>query len=320
LVAIVIVATFVGAWEMLARNAGLGPTLVDNKTLWADNRHQLNKQGQDAIVLLGGSRLHRAIDVETMSERFARPVFQLAVEGSSCLPVLEDIAVDPRVTGTVLISVTPALMFNRKITQLDTGRQARYVANYRRQSLARRLDQKLSLFLQEHLALRTPQAQPAVVIAELIETGQMPAPHYMTLSRDRVPDVDLDLMPQEQSDENMVAVFRRHVTPYSGQEFAPFADYIAALVGLLRQRGANVIFLQLPAAGSVRNYEEETFPRQGLWNALESSVDATFIHYEDYPQLTGFVGRDGSHVESGQMVEFTARLSELLARHMVLDQ
>ena len=150
LVTILIVAVFVGAWELLVRNAGLGPALVDNKTLWADTRHRLNQQGHDAVVLLGGSRMQRAIDVSTMSAQFNRPVFQLAVEGSSYLPTLEDLAVDPRVSGTIVVSLTPALTFNRELTQLDNGRQARYVENYRRQSLARRFEQKLTLFLQEH--------------------------------------------------------------------------------------------------------------------------------------------------------------------------
>lgn len=313
-VAVLIVVIFTGTWELIARNAGLGPALVDNKTLWADTRHRLNKQGQEAVVLLGGSRMQRAVDVQTMSATFDRPVFQLSVEGSSYLPVLEDLAVDPRVSGDIVVSITPALTFNRELTQLDNGGQARYVENYRQQSLARRLEQKLTLFLQEHLALRAPQAKPSLVISELAGTGNLPGPGHKTISRDRVALIDLDRMSAEQNDRIMVEVYRQHVAPYSASEFAPFANYISTLVGMLRQKGANVYFIRLPSAGAVRAYEEELFPREEFWDVLAANVDATFIHYEEHPQLAGFLSRDGSHIDSPGIVEFTTRLNDVLAR------
>lgn len=317
IVAFLIVAVFVGAWETLARKSGLGPRLADNQTLWADTRHQLNKQGQDAIVLLGGSRMQRAVDVETMSAHFDRPVFQLAIEGSSYLPVLEDLAVDPRVAGTVLISVAPALTFNRELPQLDNGRQANYVANYRRQSLARRLEQKLTLYLQEHLALRAPNAEPATVFSALAASGELPKPHHKTISRDRVALINLDLLPGEQNDVGMVELYKDYVSPYADIEFGPFVNYISTLVGMLQQKGVDVYFIRLPSDGAVETYEENLFPREQFWGVLEANVDATFIHYKEYPELAGFVSRDGSHIDSARIVEFTRRLNEVLARSQV---
>ena len=66
-VAIIIVLIVTGAWELLARHAGIGPALVDNKTLWADTRHQLNQHGEEAIVLIGGSRIQRGVDVDRIA-------------------------------------------------------------------------------------------------------------------------------------------------------------------------------------------------------------------------------------------------------------
>ena len=314
-VAILIVAIVAGSWELLIRDAGLGPAIVDNKTLWADTRHRLNKQGRDAIVLLGGSRMQRAIDVQSMSAQFKRPVFQLAIEGSSYLPVLEDLAVDPRVSGTIVVSVTPALTFNRHLTQLDNGRQAQYVEHYRRQSYARRLEQKLTLFLQEYIAFRAPRAKPTTVIPELIGTGTLPGPGHKTTSRDRVVQIDFDRMPVQQTDEILAAVHLENVAPYPETEFDPFVNYIATIVRMLRQKGADVYFVRLPSSGAVRVLEEELFPRQRFWGVLEANVDATFIHHEDYPQLSGFVSQDGSHIDSTRIAEFTTQLGQVLARH-----
>lgn len=314
-VTIVLVLLITGTWEYLARAAGLGPALVDNKTLWADTRHRLNKHGSDAIVLLGGSRMHRAVDVRTMSSHFERPVFQLAVEGSSYLPVLEDLAVDPRISGTIIISITPALTFNRELTQLDNGRQASYVEYQRSQSFTHRLEQSLTLFLQRHLAIRSPLAQPVKVVAEWQDSGAWPVPHYQTIFRDRVVHIDLDRNPADQDDDILAVVYDQHAAPYSTAEFAPFVDYTATLVDMLNRKGAEVIFVRLPSAGAIRTLERRLFPQQDFWDVLASNVKATFVHFDEHPQLDGFVSRDGSHTDSSKIVEFTTRLSNVLSTH-----
>lgn len=316
-VAILLIAAVVGSWELLVRDARLGPAYVDNKTLWADTRHQLNRHGQDAIVLLGASRLQRAVDVSAMKGRFDRPVFQLSVEGSSYLPTLENLAVDPRIRGTIVVSVAPAFTFNRLLTQFDNGRQARYVGHYIKQSFARRLEQRLTLFLQGYLAFRAPRAGPSMVASNLLETGELPSPGFQTVFRDRVVHVDYDQMSVKQTDDWMVEHYRQNVEPYSRTEFEPIVNYIDTIVRMLRQKGVDVYFVRLPSAGAVRKLEEELFPREQFWGVLEKSIDATFVHFADYPELAGFMSEDGSHIDSGQILEFTNRLSDVLARNQL---
>jgi len=316
-VASLLVLVIAGSWELLVRDAGLGPAYVDNKVLWADTRHQLNKAGHDAIVLLGASRMQRAVDVETMSDQFSRPVFQLSVEGSSYMPVLENLAVDPRITGTVVVSVAPAFTFNRLLSQLDAGEQAIYVKYYSEQSYARRLEQRLTLFLQGHIAFRALDARPSAVIPQLIETGTLPSRDYKTVFRDRVAHIDYDLMPHEQTDEAVAALYLEHAAPYTKAEFDPVVNYIATVARMLRQKGVDVYFVRLPSAGAVQALEHLFFPREKFWNVLEENVDGTFVHYADYPELKGLLSDDGSHMASANIVEFTERLSVVLARNQL---
>ena len=288
-VAVLLVAVVVGGWELLVRDAGLGPGYVDNKVLWADTRHRLNKAGEDAIVLLGASRMQRGVDVRTMSERFGRPVFQLSVEGSSYLPLLENLAVDPRINGTVVVSIAPAFTFNRLLSQLDEGRQSIYLDYYSSQSYARRLEQQLTLFLQGRIAFRALRARLSTAVPQLIENGTMPDPDHKTIFRDRVVHMNFDLMPVQPTDEGIVSLYRENVEPYTQPEFARVVDYIATIASLLRQKGVDVYFVRLPSDGAVRALEAEMFPRERFWGVLERNVDGTFIHYADYPELEGYV-------------------------------
>ena len=313
-VAILLVVTVVGGWELLVRDAGLGPDYVDNKVLWADTRHKLNKAGDDAIVLLGASRMQRAVDVNTMNDRFGRPVFQLSVEGSSYLPLLENLAVDPRITGTVVVSIAPAFTFNRLLSQLDEGRQSLYLEYYGNQSYARRFEQQVTLFLQGRVAFRALRARLSTIIPQLIETGTMPSRDHKTIFRDRVVHMNYDLLPVQPTDDGIVALYLENVEPYSEAEFERVVEYIATIARMLKQKGVDVYFVRLPSAGAVRNLENEFFPRERFWGVLEKNVDATFVHYADYPELEGFVSKDGSHIDSAHIVEFTEQLNDVLAR------
>ncbi len=314
-VAILLVAGVVGGWELLVRDAGLGPDHVDNKVLWADTRHRLNGVGGDAIVLLGASRMQRAIDVDTMSDRFNRPVIQLSVEGSSYVPLLENLAVDPRITGTVVVSIAPAFTFNRLLSQLDAGQQSVYLDYYSRQSYARRLEQRLTLFLQGHLAFRAPGARLTAVVPELITTGEMPPRDFKTIFRDRVAHIDYDLMPEEQTDGKLAAMYLENSEPFTKEEFDTVVNYIATIAAMLRQKGVDVYFVRLPSGGAVRAIEEAFFPRARFWRVLEENIDATFVHFADYPALEGFLSQDGSHMDSSKIVPFTRQLSDVLARN-----
>jgi hypothetical protein len=313
----VLVGVIVGSWELLVRDAGLGPAYVDNKSLWADTRHRLNKQGQDAIVLLGASRMQRAVDVKTMTDRFDRPVFQLSVEGTSYLPLLENLAVDPRISGTVVISIAPAFSFNRRLSQLDKGGQSKYLRHYSKQSYARRLEQRLTLFLQGRVAFRAPRAKPTIVFPELIKTGTLPDLDFKTIFRDRVVHMNYDLMPVKQTEDRIAELYLENTEPYTKADFDPIVNYVATIVRMLRQKGVDVYFVRLPSVGTVLTLENAYFPREQYWGVLENNVDAAFIHFADYPELEGFLSEDGSHIDSEHIEEFTELFSDVLARNQL---
>ena len=311
---LLIIALVIGGWELLVRDANLGPRYADNKVLWADTRHRLNKQGADAIVLLGASRMLRGVDVATLKSEFERPVFQLSVEGTSYLPLLENLGADPRIRGSVVVSIAPAFTFNRSLSQGDKGVQSIYLDYYDSQSHARRLEQRLGIWIQGHVGFRSPDARLPVVIPALLSTGSLPAPNWQTMYRDRSVHRDYEAAPVKQTDTGIAVRYVESNRPYTEGELRLVINYIGTIVRQLRAKGVDVYFVRLPSTGAVRAVEHAFFPRARYWDVLEQSIDATFVHFEDYPELAGYVTEDGSHIRSEVSPDFTRALGDVLAR------
>ena len=310
--ALILTLLVVGGWEWLMRDAGLGPEYADNRSLWTSARHSLNQHGDDAIALLGASRLQYAIDVETMSAAFGRPVIQLAVEGTSALALLENLAVDPRFRGTVIFSVAPAFTLNSALPRIVAGKQREWVQHYLDQSRSRRMEQALRLYLQGKLAFRSPDAKLTRVVAAITETGDLPDRDQKTTFANRVLHKDYSKVSVEVDELGMVQFYLENTVPYSQPEFEVVLNYLDTLVRMLRAKGVDVIILQLPSSAEVYMLESVFFPRERFWAVMEQRLDATFIHADDYPQMADFMSEDGSHIDSQHIVEFTKVLAGIL--------
>ncbi len=311
-VALLLVVVVAGAWEIVLRNAGLGPGYADNRALWSDTRHRLNDEGSDAVALLGASRQQRAIDVEAMTNELGRPVYQLAVEGTSSLPSLENLAADPRFCGTVIYSIAPAFSYNRRLSKLDGGNQAKWVRFYHNQSFVERTEQRLRLLAQGSLASRSPGAALPRVWASVYSGNGLPAPDHKETFRDRSVHVDYALQTGRKDRQGIIELYLENTEPYFDAEFQTIIDYFAVLVNILREKGVDVFFVRLPSDEQVLALEKHLFPEARFWARLEQQVDATFVHFEDHPELLGYLSDDGSHIDSTRNTEFTQALVAVL--------
>jgi len=305
----------VGSWEALVRQAGLGPEYNDNRSLWTDARHRLNRHGDNAIALLGASRLQYAVDVATMSQALDRPVVQLSVEGTSALALLENLAADPRFHGTVIYSVAPAFTLNSALPRIEAGKQQEWVEYYFGQSRSRRMEQSLRLYLQGALAFRSPDAQLTRVIPSILSSGSLPDRDQKTTFANRVLHKDYSKVSAEVDELGMVQFYLENTVPFSKPEFDVILSYLDTLVLLLRQKGVDVYFLRLPSSAEVKLLETAFFPRPVFWDVMEQRLDATFIHADDYPEMAGFMSQDGSHVDSQHIVDFTNVLMDVLRKN-----
>lgn len=313
LLAACLVALVVVAWEGALRQAGLEPEYADNRALWLSARHGLSQPDESVVAVLGASRVQRAIDVDVLSRQLNRPIVQLAIEGSSGLPVLENLAADPRFRGTVIFSVAPAFSFNRRLSKLEEGLQAEWMSAYRSQSRSRRMEQELRLLVQGLFAFRSADASASRTIPVLIDTGQLPGPDYKTTRRNRFVSIDQSKFEGETSQGAIVALYRSNTEAYEQKGFAELLQYFGTVVDILKNKGSRVYILRLPSEGAVLDYERQEFPQDRFWTLMQSHVDAEYIHFEDYPELDGYLSPDGSHIAADKAGDFTRQLASIFS-------
>ena len=87
-----------------------------------------------------------------------------------------------------------------------------------------------------------------------------------------------------------------------------FRDTISA-VQKIRGRGGKVVFVRLPVSGGLKILEDQTTPRNQIWDPLLQGTGAPGIYFEDYPELASFSCPEWSHLSAGDSVEFSKRLA-----------
>jgi hypothetical protein len=304
-------------WEVTLRQAGLGAEFSDNRALWLSARHKLTIPDPSVIAILGASRVQRGVDVNELSDQLQRPVVQLAVEGTSGLPVLENLAADPRFRGTVIVSIAPAFSFNRKLSKLDEGNQAEWVRTYVGQSSSRRMEQELRLFLQGKLTFRSADAAVTRTAESVLNEGVLPQADYKKTRRNRFVSIDQQKFERPVNQDAIVALYTQNSEPYEAKGFAELMQYFSAVVDVLNNKGCRVYIVRLPSEGKVLDFENRHFPQEQFWNEMKRNINASFVHFQDYPQLDGYLSVDGSHIDAAKATEFTAQLAEVLIENQL---
>src|SRR3954467_5706362 len=117
-----IVFSAVVCWEYFLRNKGYNISYDDGPALWADKRDHV--YDKDATVFIGSSRIKYDLDIDTWKNVTGDKAVQLAMQGTSPRPILENLANDKNFKGRLVIDVTEILFFG-----LHPGRQAEVTAN-----------------------------------------------------------------------------------------------------------------------------------------------------------------------------------------------
>jgi len=313
-------------WEAYWRAWDPTPGYRNSAGAWAQQRARIDAGEGDATVLVGTSRL--LFDVQLpVWERLAgeRPI-QLALEGTSPLPILEDLAADPDFTGRAVVDATPDLFFS------GYAYRGAVVKHYHERGPSQRIGHWLSgHLLESRFAFYEPDfALPTVLRRQAwpLRPGMTPDTRVRKLMVMPGPDRNTHLWSRVESDPAYRALARSiwaerfgarpngriGVDDPAKKQAAIDAQIARALkaVKQLQARGVRIVFVRPPSAGRYYAFEQSQMPRAQTWDLLLARTGLPGIHFEDYPGMQGLDLPEWSHLSRVDAERYTAALVPLL--------
>jgi hypothetical protein len=314
-VALLVAGVLLAGAELGWRRRGFQPSVKDTPELWSLARAQASAGDGRTVALLGSSRFQVGLVPGELSAALggARTV-QLSINGSSSLPMLEDLAGDERFRGLVLCEVSPTLFFSVEPTEVRT-RAGSYVTQHRHRTFVADWEAAMRVPFQERLVLLLSAVQPKSVLHHVLVNRALPAPPYSrTLaSRQQQSDFDgVDLAPLRQLWE------QRHQSAHGKApepaELDALLEHVSSLVERIRSRGGDVVFVRMVTSGGLRRIEDTRYPRERYWDRLLQRTGSRGITFEDVPALARFECPEGSHLDYRSAPEYTRLLGQELMR------
>ena len=320
---VVLTALLIGGWELAWRAYGATPGYRNSNGAWAEQRRRIDNGEGGKTVLVGSSRV--LFDVQLpVWERIAgeRPI-QLAMEGTSPVPVLEDLAADPNFTGHLLVGVAPDIFFTGFAYRGDV------VPYYHQQGPSKRSGHWLSKHLLEPVfAFYDPDFALGTVVRRQAWPSRPGLEDHTQVRKLMVqePDRNSHMWSKVENDAAYRALARSiwaqrfdgpppHGldTPQKLQQAIDTQIGKAAkAIATLRARGVQVLFVRPPSIGPYHAFEQHVFPRATTWDVLLQRTGAPGIHFEDYPQLQGYNQPEWSHLSASEATRFTAALVPII--------
>lgn len=318
------------AWESYWRSQGYTPNLNDDKGLWANQRAKVNTSTDKDILLLGSSRVLFDIQLnEFEAETGIRPV-QLAIPGSSPIPVFHDIVNNTDFKGTIILGVTTVLTFSTLYPKaMPWDRPQSKVDYFYNRTYAQRLNHKLSLPLQKNFVLMSADEELYMDDIDLksllrrIKVGErVPSPVHLVNFQNTVEDRNTLMLDRTVTD----TTFTRKVTNFwefimkvsPPPDVEPTMKFLVNDAKAFIKKGGNLIFLRCPSSGPFRAGEAHMLPREKVWNELLRQTNAKGYHYEDYEQFKGLICPEWSHLSSKDAKFFTTELAKIMIEDNVL--
>ena len=323
-----------GALEMDLARKGFRPNLADSFPLWERQRLRVDRLGSRTLVLVGNSRMLIDMDLGELRRDTGLEPVQLGVGGASFLPVLQDLAQDPQVTGTVLVNFEP-----QELRPVGDDPAAAYEAQRLPSQGGHTWDftaTEASLTDELHAQLRS-YADGARPLTSLLlrATGPQARTQYVKMLPDREELADFSLVrqpdlyylralrdfptwptpPQGATPEQMKATIERALAtlPVADPQTyrSPYAA-LADLVASIGQHGGRVVFVRLPRCGYLQEIDDKRFPRRWFWDPLRDLPRVQTLDFEDVPTLAAFRCPDGSHLDEHDKTAFTRSLVDAL--------
>jgi hypothetical protein len=327
---IVAVIVFIGSitgWELCWRAYDAKPSYQNSDGSWATQRRRIDHGESNATVLSGASRVLFDIDLDTWQRLSGERPIQLALEGTSPMFLLEELANDPKFTGRIIVGVAPDVFFSGFAYR---GKVQKY---YHEETLSQRAGQWLSMhFIEPIFAFYDPDFALMTVLRRQPWPSRSGVLSRVDVRKLWIQDADrntriwskVERDPEYQTMAKNIWAQDFDEPLYKGMKLSgpeemqgvitKQIDRAAAAVSKLRARGVKVIFVRPPSDGRYLEFENRELPRSTTWDVLLQRTGAPGIYFEDYPELQGYWLPEWSHLATKERPRFTEALYGILER------
>lgn len=318
-----IVILFLIFWETYLRSTGIGISYDDGPELWTHHRSQVTEKQDHATVFIGSSRNKYDLDIETWKSLTGEDAIQLAFEGTSPMPVLNDLASDTTFKGKLMIDVTEMLMFS---PNPDDAKLATKGLDYYKNitptqwfsfQVNRRLESQFVFLERDYFSITALLKRINIPARAGMEKEPLFPIDFGRISFDRQNKMSEKFLKEvsiQDSVKNIWGYYSRmgaKQPPPSPKSIDSVFQVIEKDVKKIIARGGKVIFVRTPSSGIFLQIEQQIFPREQLWERVLKITGAPGIHFMDYPDQQ-FVCPEDSHLSPTDAISYTKSLVKVL--------
>jgi hypothetical protein len=325
LFALAIVLIFISSWEVFLRSKGLKPSYDDGGALWSYKRARVYEPQGKSMVFIGSSRIKYDLDIDTWKSTTGIEPVQLAIEGTSPLPVLYNLANDPKFHADLVIDVTEFLFFSTSPNH--TSEPLKRINYYKKITPAQRASFQINHVLESGFVfldednfsttalldkLRIPNRKEVFTLPIFpTDFGRVTFDRQNKMSDRFVADTNL------QNQVKSIWMFYGKSTidpPLSGHLLDSVLNDVKASVAKIKSRGGRVLFVRTPSSSPMFDGELKGYPKEKYWNRLLAETRCDGIYFKDYPELSRFVCPEWSHLKPTDAILYTRSLIDIMKR------
>ena len=332
---IVFFTVFILLFEIKIQSLGWTPSLSDSQELWSYHRKRASDLGSKAFILVGASRIQLGLDLDEIRKFTNLEPVQLAIDGTTPIPVLESLADDPRINGTIILSITENLIQPDYFQDKSYEWVRHYNANYGKSGFVepyKVMNRKIQTYIGSNMVTRLEGAKPYTVISKLA-FSHTKGNNYLVTNHDRSRSADytmvrmpdfyaarvirhygMDLTENSRDYHEFLDIYTKainEIMPDSNQYFITGLDRLLKSIREIENRGGKVIIVRFPMDKLIWEIDRRKYPREKFWDELAGRHDKT-IHFEDHPMLSKYNLPDGSHLDYRDKKSFTRELMKII--------
>jgi hypothetical protein len=321
LAAAIVVSGWV-SFEVFWRERGYVPSVMDSKDLWSQHRARANRESPPTrVALLGASRIQYGFSPQVFRDEARRlghsvdPIM-LALNGQYPLATLRDLANDRRFRGLAIVGID-ALGFDKIAWDMQLDSVEYFHKEF---TPARELHRRLLTTLQPHIIATRPDFAWSAIATRYLDFKLAPNKEYVAFMKDRSGATDYAKEDVRAMREARIAGVKRHYSLYvppTPEKWLANANEVVGWVEAINLRGGRVVFYREPVSSAIREYDERYMPRAKYLDALAKAMPATFINFEDYPQLD-IDTPDTSHIDKHDIARHTTEFVRILSQRGLL--